>query len=367
MKSILVIANSLGGLYTFRKEVISAIIKDGYRVVIASPHDLEERESFFVDLGCVFEFYDVDRHGTNPIRDFKLIGYYRKLIKKHHPIAALTYTIKPNIFGGIAARREHVPQLANITGLGTAVENPGTLQKLTIFLYRYGLKNTQKVYYQNTSIQDFCQKHHIGKNGCLLPGSGVNLEWFSFQNYPLEDSKLKFNFIGRIMKDKGIEEFIEMAEAIHKKYPQTEFHFLGRCEEQYEEKLKVLEKEGIGVWHGSVFDVRPYIKDAWCTILPSYHEGMANVLLESCAMGRPIIASNINGCKEAIEDGVNGFLCKVKDSEDLYEKVERFILLPYDQKVKMGLEARKKVEQEFDRKTVIDYYLTEIESINNNE
>ena len=174
---------------------------------------------------------------------------------------------------------------------------------------------------------------------------------------------MEFNFIGRVMKDKGIVEFFEMAEYIHEKYPKTEFHILGNCEEHYEEQLKAMQDKGIVIWHGAVPDVRPYIKDSWCTVHPSYHEGLANVLLETCAAGRPVIACNIDGCKEAIDDGVNGYLCKVKDVNDLTEKVEKFINLSYEQKVKMGITARKKVEREFDRHLVIDTYLEEIKSI----
>ena len=173
---------------------------------------------------------------------------------------------------------------------------------------------------------------------------------------------MKFNFIGRVMKDKGIMEFLGMAEYIHDKYPQTEFHIFGNCEEHYEEQLKSMQDRGVVTWHGPVSDVRPYIKDSWCTIHPSYHEGMANVLLETCAAGRPVIACNINGCKEVIDNGVNGFVCNVRDIDDLIRKVEIFIQLPYEQKVKMGKEARKIVERDFDRNKVIDLYLKEIKS-----
>lgn len=363
--TVLVLANSLSGLYSFRKEVMAAIENNGYSVVISTPHDVKEKEVFFRGIGCEFEFIEIDRRGTNPVRDLSLIRKYKKLIRKTRPLVILTYTIKPNIYGGIAARRLHIPQLANITGLGTAIENPGLLQKFTILMYRFGLKKAEKVFYQNSSIQAFCKEHHIGEAGLLLPGSGVNLEWHSFQEYPLENTKMKFNFIGRVMKDKGIEEFLEAAKHIQKKYPQTEFHILGACEEQYEGRLKELQDKGILVWHGAVSDVRPFIKDSWCTVHPSYHEGMANVLLETCAAGRPVIACDINGCKEAIDDKVNGFMCRVKDANDLAKKVEQFILLPYEQKVQMGMAARKKVEREFDRNWVINAYLEEINNCTN--
>lgn len=365
--TVLILANSLSGLYSFRKEVIEAILKEGYNVMISSPHDLEEKEEYFRSIGCEFEFTEIDRRGTNPVRDLSLIRKYKKLIRKTRPLVILTYTIKPNIYGGIAARRLHIPQMANITGLGTAIENPGLLQKFTVLMYRFGLKKAEIVFYQNSSIQAFCNEHHIGEAGLLLPGSGVNLEWHSFQEYPLENTKMKFNFIGRVMKDKGVKEYLEAAHYIRDKYPQTEFHILGACEEHYDDILKELQDKGVIVWHGAVSDVRPYIKDSMCTVHPSYHEGMANVLLETCAGGRPVIACDINGCREAVDDGVNGYLCVVKDIDDLINKIEKFILLPYEQKVKMGLAARKKMEQEFDRIIVIKAYLKEINALSRNK
>lgn len=365
--TVLVLANSLSGLYSFRKEVMAAIENNGYSVVISTPHDVKEKEDFFRGIGCEFEFIEIDRRGTNPVRDLSLIRKYKKLIRKTRPLVILTYTIKPNIYGGIAARRLHIPQLANITGLGTAIENPGLLQKFTILMYRFGLKKAEKVFYQNSSIQAFCKEHHIGEAGLLLPGSGVNLEWHTFQEYPLENTRMKFNFIGRVMKDKGVKEYLEAAQYLRDNYPQTEFHILGACEEHYDDILKELQDKGVIVWHGAVSDVRPYIKDSWCTVHPSYHEGMANVLLETCAGGRPVIACDINGCKEAVDDGVNGYLCVVKDSDDLINKIEKFVLLPYEQKVKMGLAARKKMEQEFDRMIVIKAYLKEINALSRNK
>ena len=358
--TILILTNSIGGLFSFRKEVVKAILEDGYKVVIACPQSEDAKSAYFIEIGCEMVDVVMERRGTNPLRDISLLRQYQRLIHSIKPIAVLSYTIKPNVYGGIAARRCRVPQLANITGLGDAIENPGLLQKFTVGMYRFGLKKARMVFYQNTSIQAFCKKHKIGNRGYLLPGSGVNLDWHTFQRYPVEDAVIKLNFIGRVMRDKGIEEFFEMAKNIREKYPQTEFHILGACEEHYEEQLKDLQDKGVVVWHGAVPDVRSYIKDSWCTIHPSYHEGMANVLLETCAAGRPVIACNINGCKEAIDDGVNGFVCKVKDVKDLTEKVEQFILLPYEQKVQMAIAARRKVEREFDRNLVINAYLEEI-------
>lgn len=361
-KKILILTNSIDGLFSFRKEVVKAILTKGYDVHISVPKGAKEKEDYFINEGCKIENQVIDRRGINPIKDIKLLISYNKLIKKTKPHIILTYTIKPNIYGGFVARCNRIPQLANITGLGSSLNN-SRIQKMVLALYRIGLSKAAIVFYQNSSIKDFCQKNHIGNKGVLLPGSGVDLNWHSFHPYPQEGERIRFLFIGRIMKDKGIDEFITMVKYIKQKYSNIEFHLLGNCEENYQDILKQLQNENMIYWHGAVADVRPYIKDSHCTIHPSYHEGMANVLLESCAVGRPIISSNIYGCKEAINDGINGYLCEVRNSYSLIEKVEQFINLPNNIKAEMGVASREKMEKEFDRTLIINAYMREIESI----
>lgn len=363
MKSILILANSIVGLFSFRKEVVQALIDEGYRVYISIPRGEELKEQYFIDKGCSLLYQHIDRRGINPFHDLKLLYSYYKTIRRIKPVVVLTYTIKPNIYGGIASRMNNVPQLANITGLGSSINGTGWLAKFSLILYKLGLSRARTIFYQNEMIKTFCNKNHIGKNGILLPGSGVNLEWHDFHPYPSNESIITFLFIGRVMKDKGIDEFLSMVKRIRSKYENVDFHILGDCEENYQAVLIQYQNDGLLKWHGNVSDIRPYIKSAHCTILPSYHEGMANVLLETCAAGRPIIASNINGCKEAIDDGVNGFLCEARNAENLIEKVEAFLVLPYKEKIQMGKAARKKVEKEFDRQIVVSKYLKEIEQI----
>lgn len=347
----------------FRKEVIKALIDEGFCVTISAPPRKSKMSDYFKDIGCHVENIQIDRRGTNPLKDLIQIWHYLQLIRKVKPLAVLTYTIKPNVYGGIISRLYRVPQIANITGLGSAIENSGWLRPFAIMMYRFGLKSSRKVFCQNLLILDFCNEKNIGRDKLLIPGSGVNLKWHTLQEYPPENTRMRFNFIGRIMKDKGVEEYLEMAKTIHAKYPQTEFHVIGRCEQPYENHLKQLQAEGIIIWDGSVADVRPHIKDSWCTVHPSYHEGMANVVLETCAAGRPVIASDINGCKEAVDNSVSGYLCKAKDTADLIAKVEQFILLPYEKKAEMGKAARRKMEREFDRNMVIRAYMDELKSI----
>lgn len=362
-KNILVLTNHVGGLYSFRKEVMKALLDNGYEVCISAPDDDDERVSYFENIGCHIIKTSFNRRGVNPFADMRLMLRYRKMIKQLKPIAVLTYTVKPNVYGGIACRITGVPQVANITGLGDAIENGGWLQKLALGLYKVGIGNAIQVFFQNQANRDFfVGKGIVDKESMILPGSGVNLSFHRYQDYPPE-GKIKFLFIARLLKDKGTDEFFCMAETIKKKYPNTEFQILGWVEGNYEEQLKDLENRGIVAFLGSTTDIRPYLGDVHCTIMPSYHEGMSNVNLESSANGRPVITTNIPGCRETVDDGKTGFLVEPKDAQSLIEAVERFINLPYHQKEAMGREARKKVEREFDRQVVIDEYLKVIRGL----
>ncbi len=362
-KKILVLTNNIGGLHSFRKEVMKAIFDAGYDVYISEPDD-DERVKYFEEIGCHIIKTEFNRRGMNPLADMKLMFKYRKMMKQLKPVAVLSYTIKPNVYGGMAARLCGVPQIANVTGLGDALENGGGLQKLTVSLYRFGIGNAKQVFFQNKSNRDACIKYGIANESSkLLPGSGVNLQHHIYQEYPADDGKVRFLFIGRLLKDKGIEEFFETAKAIRSKYPNTEFQILGRVEGPYQPRLDELTKAGVIRHLGSTSDVRPFIGAVECTIMPSYHEGMSNVNLESAANGRPVITTDVPGCRETVDDGKTGFLVKAKDVDNLVSVIERFLQLPHDQKALMGLNARKKVEREFDRQIVVDAYLTEIKNI----
>lgn len=362
---ILILTNNLGGLQSFRKEVIKALKDEGHDVIISAPSD--PNIVYFTEIGCSLIDTQFNRKGTNPIKDILLVLNYRRILKKIKPDMVLSYTIKPNLYGGMACQLCGVPQIANVTGLGSAVENPGWLQKLTIVLYRVGLRKAKTTFFQNKANLEFCQKHKMVKgHQKLIPGSGVNLQYHKQQEYPEKNETIKFIFISRLLREKGIDEYLTAAHEIKNKYPETEFHILGSCEEDYLDRMKTLGKDGIVIYHGIQPDVRPYIGRAWCTVHPSFYpEGMSNVLLESCAAGRPIITTNRPGCGEIVEDGINGFVVKERNGYDVARKIEQFINLPYEQKCQMGQAARKKVEKEFDRQIVVDAYLKEIESIAN--
>lgn len=369
-KRILVLTNFFMGLYSFRKEVIQAIIDRGYEVYISCPIvDAAEqaKANWFIDIGCKIIETNFNRKSTNPISDFRLMLTYCRLIREIIPSAVLSYTIKPNIYGGMACTVCNVPQLANVTGLGAAVENPGLMQKVTMILYKIGMRKTAVTFFQNDANRQFCLENSLvrGKTR-LIPGSGVNLVYHAAKLYPEESEPTRFLFISRIRREKGIDEYLAAAEVLKPKYPNTEFHIVGFCEGDYESRIQNLHEKGIVCFHGQQSDVRPFLAQASCLVHPTFYpEGMSNVLLEACATGRPIITTDRPGCREIVDDGENGFIVKQQDKQDCIEKVEKFINLPYEKKKAMGEAARKKVERVFDRQIVVNAYLEEIESVIN--
>lgn len=355
---ILILANNDVGLYKFRKELLEELLKE-HEVYISLPDGefVKEMEA----MGCHFFDTKISRHGKNPFADLKLLSFYKKIIKKVKPSIVFTYTIKPNIYGGMACKACKIPYVANITGLGTAVENPGLLQRLTLFLYKKGLSKAQKVFFQNVDNKEFMLQKKVVKGAYdLLPGSGVNLNNYQLQDYPQGD-EVNFVFIARVMKEKGIDQYLEAAEYITKKYPNTRFHVCGFCEDEYKGKLEELQKSGTVSYHGLVKDMREIYRMESCTIHPTYYpEGLSNVLLESCASGRPIITTDRAGCREVVENGINGYVVKQKDSLDLIEKIEQFLSLSLEERKQMGLAGRRKVEKEFDRNIVVQKYIAEL-------
>ena len=366
---VLILANNDVGLYKFRKELISELLHPGSYL---SGRNAEPCEVFIslpngdfvpelVDMGCVFIDTPLERHGTNPISELKLKSKYKQIIREVHPDIIFSYTIKPNIYGGMACRALKIPCVMNITGLGTAVENGGIMQKIMLFLYRLALPGAKKVFFQNSENERFFAEHNLatGKRN-MLPGSGVNVEQYFVLDYPSEDT-IEFVFISRIMKEKGIDQYLEAAKTIRKKYPHTRFHICGACESEYNGELQKLIDDKTVIYHGLVKDIAAIHKVTHCTVHPTYYpEGMSNVLLEACASGRPIITTDRAGCREIIDDGVNGFVVKQKDSDDLIDKLEKFINLSYEHKKSMGLAARAKVEIEFDRQIIVRKYLDEL-------
>ncbi|MBE5039345.1 glycosyltransferase family 4 protein [Ructibacterium gallinarum] len=357
-RKIVILINHNVTIYNMRKELVERLVSDGYEVYLSCPYG--DRISQLSSMGCHFIETNYQRHGKNMIADFKLFLKYKGIIKKIRPGFVLTYTVKPNIYGGMAASFCHVPCIANITGLGTAVENPGILRWLVLSLYKFALRKDVCVFFQNMENEVFFQKHNIalGRHR-LIPGSGVNLIQYRFLDYPQKDT-IEFVFISRIMKDKGIEEYLQAAKYLTKKYPAVRFHICGFCEEAYQGRLESLSRANVICYHGMVQDVREVLQEVHCLVHPSYHEGMSNAVLEASACGRPCLCSDIAGCREIVEEGMTGFLFPPGDTEALIAAIERFLQLPVEIQKKMGENARKKVAREFDRNIVVEAYMEEI-------
>lgn len=359
MKKVLFLVNHDVVIYNFRLELVERLLADGHQVVISSPYG--ERIEALKELGCEYHDIELSRHGMNPLQELKLLAAYIRLIRRVKPDMVFTYTIKPNIYGGMACALLGVPYVANITGLGTAVENPGLTQKLTVLLYKLAFTRIRRVFFQNEENRAFFVDRRIAvKKHGMLPGSGVNLQRFVPLPYPADDT-VEFLFIARIMKEKGIDQYLEAAEYITKKHPNTKFHICGFCEAEYEGRLEECQKAGTVTYHGMVKNVREYIARTHCTVHPTYYpEGLSNVLLESSACARPIITTDRSGCREVIDAGVNGFVVRQQDSGDLIEKIEQFLSLSWEERRAMGLAGRAKVEREFDRQIVVEKYMAEL-------
>ena len=357
MKKILILANSSGGLYDFRNELVLELLKN-YSVYVSIPDEVAVDK--LKAQGCRMIHTDINRRGMNPVQDLGLLKSYWKLLKEIKPDVVLTYTIKPNIYGGFCCRLLKIPYIVNITGLGTTFERGGLLKTMVVTMYRAALKKANCIFFQNEKNKQIFEENGIfGKKAKRVNGSGVNIEKYTLEEYPGRE-KPKFLFVGRLMKEKGIEEYLSCA----KKYAnRAEFDIIGYCEEAYEEEVRQLEQQEILRFHGFQKDVQSFYQDADAVVIASYHEGMSNVLLEASATGRPVLATNIPGCKEGVEDNRTGFLFAPRNTKALEETMECFLAMSKEQREAMGQAARRKMELEFDRKKVVEAYMEELEKI----
>lgn len=348
---ILILANNSGGLYDFRHELIQKLGQK-YKIVAATPFDTQVDK--LAASGCRLIRTEFDSRGMNPAKDVKLLFRYLKILREVRPAFVVTYTIKPNIYGSLACRFLRIPYAANITGLGSAFE--GRLKRVVVRIYKIALKRARAVLFENSENRALFIGKRIIKSdrACLMHGAGVNLETFGTIPYPEDDRVFKFLFIGRIMAEKGINELFAAMERLRSDGINCTLDILGRYSEDYRKKVKDAEEKGWLHFHGYQIDVRPYIKESHCFVLPSWHEGMANTNLECAASGRPVITSNIAGCREAVIEGVSGFLCEVKNTDSLYKKMKKMIALSASDREKMGLAGRMHMEKFFDKRKVVE-------------
>lgn len=358
MSKILILSNSSGGLYDFRNELLQKLLQE-HEVVISLPDQVKTEE--LKREGCRILETAINRRGMNPLQDLKLYREYRRILRQEKPDLVLTYTIKPNIYGGAASRMAGIPYISTITGLGSVFERGGLLQKLVTAMYRFAFRRAACVFFQNDQNRRIFRENRIlsGRDR-LVAGSGVNLEKHYPEPYP-EEEITRFLFVGRMMKEKGIEEYLEAAGRL--KDPMTEFCLLGYCDEDYEERLRQAETEGIVKMLGFQKEIHDFYRRISAVVMPTYHEGMSNVLMEAAATARPVIASDISGCREIFEEGRTGIGFRPRDSRALEEALRKFLKLSVPERREMGLLGRRKMEKEFDRQHIVSCYYEEIAKI----
>lgn len=365
MGKILILANSSSGLYGFRNELVLDLLKAN-EVYASLPDDTNNKE--LTEEGCKVIKTEFNRRGMNPAKDIKLFLTYLGYLKSIKPDVVLLYTIKPNLYGGLACRLRRVPYISNITGLGTTLQKDTLLSKFLLAFYRISTKKATRVFFQNKSNFDFMQEKGVAlKNAGLLPGSGVNLQENAYHPYPSEENGIQFLAVLRIMKDKGIEEFLTAAETIREKYPNCRFVLAGEYEEETKDKYKPwverLVEKGVLQYLGYISNVKEVMAESHVIVHPSYHEGLSNVLLEAAACGRPVLASDVSGCRETLQNSITGDLFAPGSSDSLIAAIEKMLSYTEEKRKMMGKYGRKYVEDHYDRGIVVERYCNELKKI----
>lgn len=350
-KKILIITNHSYMLYRFRLELIKKLAEDN-EVVLSMPFVGHEND--FKELGFRCIETKIDRRGMNPIKDLSLIKEYNQQLKEVRPDLVMTFSIKPNIYVGFLCGRKSIPYVSVVQGLGTAFEKP-TLAKLVSVLYKAALKKASVVFFENNGDASvFLDREIITTDKAkVLSGAGINLQMYYPMRYPINEV-FHFAYIGRIMKEKGINELFDACKMLNEKGYRFVLDLVGFYEDDYKDQVVALVEEGLVVNHGFQEDPRPYYEKADCIVLPSYHEGMSNVLLEGAACCRPLITTDIPGCREAVDDGITGMLVKVKDTDSLLSAMESMLKKSPKDRELMGIRGREKIERIFDKRIVVE-------------
>lgn len=365
-RAVLLAANSSWNLVNFRAPIIAALQQRGYRVLAAVPSDSAVQA--LRALGVEIHPVPVDARGISPLRDAHLFFSYRNLLRRLRPAAFFGFTAKPNIYGSAAAGYIGVPVINTITGLGTGFLSGRVLESIVSSLYRWGLRQSQCVFFHNPEDRDlFVTQGLIAPHQtAIVPGSGVDLRHFS--PAPVRDAvgTPSFLFIGRFLKDKGAIEFAQAA-AMVKKSKMARFQMLGSIEDHPKaaprELFRDLVRDGTIELLGPTDDVRPFIADTDCVVLPSYREGLPRVLLEASAMGKPVVATDVPGCRQALENGVTGLLCSARSVSSLAEAMTRIAEMSPKDRASMGARGRQKAEREFSQERVVEAYLDALEEL----
>lgn len=359
MSKILMITNHSYMLYRFRLELIEELMKK-HEVVLSMPFVGHENDFQALGLRCIDT--KVDRRGINPKTDLKLFLFYWQLLRKEKPDLVVTYSIKPNVYAGMACSLQRIPYCANVQGLGTAFQKKGLAQFVTL-LYKTAFCRVKTVFFENqANAQEFAARRIVSADKQLvLNGAGVNLEKYALQPWP-ENDKVHFLYLGRLMKEKGMDELFAAARRLQKEGHSFVLDMVGFFEDEYKEQVEELEKMGIAVFHGFQEEPCPYYTNADCVVMPSYHEGMSNVLLEAAAMGRPVITSRIPGCMETVLEKESGFLCQPQNSMEVYQAMKEFLALSKEQRIAMGRRGREHMESLFDKKKIVSVTVDALEA-----
>lgn len=368
---IALLTNNDDDVFCFRKELIEGLITEGYEVLISCPDG--PKLELMKEIPYRYDNPVIDRRGTNVVSDAKLLLHYRKLFQREKPDVVLTYTAKPNVYAGFAARSLGIPYINNVTGIGSVVKMSGIKKAFILGLYKFAYRGAACVMFQNaTNMKLALDGNMVRGDYKLIPGSGVDLSRYPLQNYPEGGNgetgpTVVFNYIGRVLRDKGVDDYIAVAKRIKSRYPQTEFNILGfiePTENHYEAELEELEKQGIVHYRGSQKDVKPWIQRAHAIIHPStYGEGMSNVLLENASSGRFLITTDNPGCQETVVNGESGYIYHGGDVDALEKTIERFLALDNSERKAMGLKGRQHVENNFSRDIVVAAYKEAIKKL----
>lgn len=364
---IMMTANAAWNIWNFRRSVVEALIADGHRITVLAPADKSVVN--LDNLGCQFSPLEMSIKGLSPIQDLKLIQRFKKEFRSKRPDIVLSYTIKNNIFGAIAANNCNIPFIPNVTGLGTAFLSGGALRAVVEGLYSKAFRQLSCVFFQNSEDRNLFLERRLVRSGQakLLPGSGIDLQRFLPSEFPGQTDATVFLMISRILRDKGVLEFVEAAKLVKAKSPDTRFQLLGTVDAA---NRSAIDSATVNSWHddgiveylGTTDDVRPYIAAACCVVLPSYREGAPRTLIEAAAMARPLIATDVPGCQSVVENGVNGILCEVRSGESLATACLTFLDLSPEERTAMGRAGRERMETRFDQSIVIQAYRDAIAS-----
>lgn len=358
---IALVANTSWYLHNFRPTLMDALQQEGHEVVAVAPQDAYSRK--LVEAGFVHHHIPLDQRSINPVRALHSILHLRRVLRDERIDAVLSFTPKGNIYSGLAISDPSVTFVANLSGLGRAFSQNSRLLGLAAMGFRWAFRRATAVLFQNGDDLRLLVNRGIvdPAKAQRIPGSGVDLQRFSFRNCMRGDENVEFLFVGRLLWEKGIGEFAGAARELKSRYPNIRFRVLGPLQEGpagvSRSTIDAWTEEGIIDYLGVAEDVRKAMEEADCIVLPSYYnEGVPRSLLEASALGRPIITTDMAGCRDAVCDSVTGYLCKPRDIEGLVSALEKFLSLTVHERAEMGRRAREKMEREFDETFVIDQY-----------